>query len=293
MTVRIAALAAFVVLVATLLSWLGPRPSTPAGAVTAGRVHGSFQPNDGKLFALVIGNDARSGNPDRSRADAIHLVGINTRSMRAGILNFPRDSWVDVPGVGQSKMNDALYRGGPRLLARTLEGVTGIRIDFWVMTGFEGFIRIIRDLGGVRMNVPHRVFDYGSGARLKAGRQKLKPGEALAYMRSRKTFAQGDITRTTNQGRFLVALLKKLRGDIQKDPATLFRWLATTSRNARSNLSARERFRLGVLATQLRATRVSSVTVPVSVGWAGAASVVFISPEAKSLYRRFEKKGAL
>ena len=107
------------------------------------------------LFVLVIGNDARAGNPDRSRADAIHIVGLDTKTLRGGILNFPRDTWVSIPGHGSGKINEALYDGGPQLLARTLENLTGIRIDLWVMTGFEGFKPVMTSfilgiIGGVK-----------------------------------------------------------------------------------------------------------------------------------------------
>ena len=57
-----------------------------ASKVIFGRAHGNFQPRKGKIFVLVIGNDARNGNLDQSRADAIHIVGVNTRTMKAGIL---------------------------------------------------------------------------------------------------------------------------------------------------------------------------------------------------------------
>ena len=265
-----------------------------AGELLVGRVHASFQPADGKVFVLVIGNDARSGNPTNSRADAIHIVGINTDTMRGGILNFPRDSWVSIPGYGTGKINEALYHGGPDLLARTLEGLTGIRLDYWVMVGFEDFVKIVRSLGGVRMNVPTAVYDpIGSGARLKAGSQKLLANQALAYMRTRKSFSGGDVTRSTNHGRFLLAMLRKLRGETASNPAALLRWVATTQRYARYDISADEMFRLGVVATKLKPKHVTNVTVPVTVGWAGAASVVFISNNASSIYARFRENAEL
>jgi polyisoprenyl-teichoic acid--peptidoglycan teichoic acid transferase len=289
---KVSILVVFVALVAMLVPPVG-RETGRAASIAAGRVHASFNPSKGKIFVLIIGNDARYGNPDRSRADAIHIAGINTRTMRAGILNFPRDSWVNLSGGGQGKINEALYRSGPRGLARTLENITGIRLDFWVMTGFKGFTGLIKDLGGVKVNLPGPVNDLGSGARLRAGTQVLDPGEALAYARSRKAFSGGDITRTSNQGRLLLSLLKKLRKEVGSDPASLLDWLGAVQRNTRSDISATEIFRLGVLATQLSRSRVRSITVPVSIGTVGSASVVFISPRARSIYARFRRHGSL
>lgn len=278
-------------LITTATSFMG---APNAGELLVGRVHESFQPIDGKVFVLVIGNDARAGNPTNSRADAIHIVGINTNAMRGGILNFPRDSWVPIPGYGMGRINEALYHGGPDLLARTLESLTGIHLDYWVMVGFEDFVKIVRSLGGVRMNVPTAVYDpIGSGARLKAGTQKLLGQQALAYMRTRKSFSGGDVTRSTNHGRFLLALLRKLRGETAHNPAALLRWVGTTQRYARFDVSADEMFRLGVVATKLRPKHVGNVTVPVSLGWAGAASVVFISNDARPIYARFRQTARL
>jgi LCP family protein required for cell wall assembly len=265
-----------------------------APGVVAGRVHKSFQPRDGKIFVLVIGNDARAGNPDSARADAVHIVGINTKTMKGGILNFPRDSWVSIPGYGSARINEALIAGGPQRLAQTLERITGIRIDYWVMTGFEGFRAILRELGKTTIRVDRRLYDpRGSGADLRAGKQRLMAEASLAFVRTRHSYPSGDVARTTNQGRFLLALLRKFRDQSARNPGVLMHWLSVTRRHTRLNISAGELFRLGVLASQVKAGDVGNVTVPVSVGSAGAASVVFISPGARSIYKRFRKNASL
>ena len=290
---RIGALIALLALVCVLVPILGSAPQTSAAPITMGRVHESFQPTDDKIFILVIGSDARSGNPIRSRADAIHIVGVNPEKMRGGIINFPRDSWVNIPGYGSSKINEALYKGGPQLLAKTLEGVTGIQIDYWVLTAFEGFEGIVQDLGGVEMRIPQRVDDNWSGAHLAAGKQTLTRWEALAYVRSRHAFAGGDVARSTHQADFLLALLRKLRQQVDRDPGKLLKWIAVANRHTALDVPAGEQFRLGVLASQLDAKDVGNVTIPVQIGAVGAASVVFISPGAESIYARFKENGYL
>ena len=245
-----------------------------ASKVIFGRARGNFQPRKGKLFVLVIGNDARNGNPDRSRADAIHIVGVNTRTMKAGILNFPRDSWVNIPGSGSGRINEALYRGGPQLLVKTVESITNIKIDYWIMTGFEGFHRLIQDIGHVRMFIPRDVFDpTGSGARLKKGKQTLGPRNLLAYVRTRHSFPTGDFARSEHQADALIAMLRKLHGVVDRSPGTLLSWIEAVQRHTRLNLDPVDLFRLGVLATQMPVKRVGNVTVPGYTGSAGAASV--------------------
>ena len=287
---RALALAATLALIAVVVPLLGSSEKISAAPIEVGRVHDTFQPNNGKIYILIIGNDARYGNPDASRADAIHLVGINTEKMKAGILNFPRDSWVNIPGRGSSKINEALYDGGPELLAKTVESLTGIRIDYWVMTGFKGFEGIIKDVGGIHVNLSRDIYDIGwSGANLKAGKQVLNHSQALAYNRARHAFSNGDLARTSNQARFLVWMLKELQRQVEWNPSKLLTWIASARRNTRFDVPADEQFRLGVLASQLPPKNIKSVTIPVRVGSVGAASVVFISPGARDMYARLRK----
>ncbi|MGH2791608.1 MAG: LCP family protein [Actinomycetota bacterium] len=291
---RSIALLALVASVCVMAPLAGDRSSSTAAPITGGRVHQDFQPRDGKVFVLIIGNDARSGNPDRSRADAIHLAGINTRTMKGGVLNFPRDSYINIPGSGSGRINEALYRGGPELVVRSVESLTGIRIDYWLMTGFVGFQKAIEDLGRVPMKINQGIYDQGgSGAKIPAGTEWLYGASSLAYVRTRKAFAGGDIARTTNQGKYLLALLRKLRTDIERNPASMFEWMGVARKWTRLDIPPDELFRLAVLASQVKPGDVGNVTVPVTVGSAGAASVVFIQPEANSIYSRFKAKGSL
>ncbi len=291
---KIAVPLVLVALVCVLIPLGSEAPVSGAPQIIGAKAHETFNPEDGKIFVLVIGNDARVGNPDESRSDAMHIVGINTDTMRGGILNFPRDSYVAVPGRGSMKMTESLYAGGPDLLVKTLEQETGIKLDYWVMTGFVGFRRIVRDLGGVEVNVPYDIVDpLGSGAKLKKGKQVLDPTDALAFTRARKTLPNGDIDRSTNQGTFLMALLREFHDEVVSNPSAVLKWMAITRQWTRFDIPVDELFRLGVLATQVPPENMKSVTVPVRIGAVGASSVVFIQPEAKALYRRFEKTGTL
>ncbi|MDQ3915716.1 MAG: LCP family protein [Actinomycetota bacterium] len=288
--------AAALLSVVAAVSLLVPLGSSPVSSspILVGRVHARYQPADGKIYVAVIGSDARTGNPDNVNADAIHIAGVNTKTMKGGILNFPRDSWVTIPGYGSGRINEALHAGGPELVAQTLESITGIHIDYWVLVGFEDFVNIVDEIGGVKMTIPSGVYDpIGSGAKIPAGTQNLGAEEALSYVRTRKAFADGDIQRTTNQAKFLIAMLRKLHRQIEYSPTSLFRWTATARRYARYDLSAAEMFRLGVLASQVDPDDVGNVTVPVSYGSVGAASVVFISPEAAGIYEQFRETAAL
>lgn len=292
---RTSALLAFIMAVTLIVPLMGEREGNATAGVAMGRVHRAANPvQKDKLYIAVIGNDARSGNPDNVRADALHIIGFNTKTMRGGILNFPRDSYVSIPGRGSARINEALYRGGPELQVRTLESLTGIKIDYWAMTGFEGFRKIIGRIGKIPFRITRDIIDpVGSGAYLKKGTRFLKGEQALAYVRTRKAFSEGDIARTTNQATFLLAVLRKFQKEVDKEPEALLRWMATAREFTRNDMTPQEVFRLAILASQVKPRHIRSETVPVSLGSVGSASVVFIQPGAQRLYSEMRRKAKL
>src|SRR5207253_1282600 len=166
---------------------------------------------DRPLFILALVSDARPGqNPLRERSDSIHLIGVNLRTHQATILGFPRDSWVSIPGHGTTKINAAMTMGGPDLTVRTLEALTGIHIDFWMLTSFGGLTRMVDWIGGIDVNVPYSMHDSYSGANFKAGRIHMRGWQALAFARNRHDTPNGDFSRSENQGRLFLAALAQL-----------------------------------------------------------------------------------
>jgi LCP family protein required for cell wall assembly len=246
------------------------------------------------LFILVLGSDARAGqNVERSRADSIHIIGIDVRRKRASILGFPRDSWVSIPGYGTAKINTAMYVGGPELMVRTIESLTGIRIDFYVLTSFRGLMSLVDGIGGLEVDVPYAMHDGHSGSNFSPGKQRLNGKEALAFSRDRHSVPGGDVGRSKNQGRLLLAALKKLRSGFEKDPGLLFTWIGIGWRHVRTDLSFQTLLDLGLTATQVSSGNVDNQVVPSTVGTVGQQSVVFITSSASSVYRDMRADGVI
>src|SRR5699024_11006988 len=98
----------------------------------------------GGLTFLVIGSDSREeanredrndlsvGSVEGQRSDSIMLVRLNHERDRITVIGVPRDLWVDIPGVGEDKINAAYAHGGPQLSVQTVESLTGVRIDHYV-----------------------------------------------------------------------------------------------------------------------------------------------------------------
>ncbi len=171
---------------------------------------------------LIAGSDSRqgltkaqereysTGYVSGGRSDTIMILHVPANGGRPVLVSVPRDSYVDIPGYGYNKINAAFAFGGPALLAKTIQTVTGLYINHFMDIGFGGFVRVVNDVGGVRMCLITPLRDAASGINLKKGCHNLNGGQALAYVRDRHSFATEDLQREQDQRLFLKALLSKM-----------------------------------------------------------------------------------
>ena len=263
-------------------------------AITVQRAHaGSATPTlKRRIVLLTIGSDAgapkfgRGGSAAGGRADALHLVVLDTVKRRGLMMSFPRDSYVPIPGHGTNKINAAMAFGGPPLLVATFERLTGIPIDYYALTSFDGLTDLVNRVGGVQVNVDMSIRDRYAGAFLDKGKRKLNGGQALAYSRARKTLPGGDLSRSRHQGQVLLGGLATYQRQVAADPTRVMAWLAIMRDEVSSDLPFPELLRLALLATKLPPSRISSQVVPSAAGSAGSASVVRLLPGAYSLFAR-------
>ncbi|MEU4806450.1 LCP family protein [Actinosynnema sp. NPDC023587] len=169
---------------------------------------------------LLVGSDARddlteeqktdlaTGDAGGRRTDTIMVLHIPSGSGKSTLVSVPRDSYVDIPGNGKNKINAAFAFGGAPLLAQTVEGATGLRIDHYMEIGFGGFAGIVDAVGGVDLCVKEPMKDPLAGLDLQPGCQELDGAQALGFVRTR-AFATADLQRVQNQREFLSALSDK------------------------------------------------------------------------------------
>jgi LCP family protein required for cell wall assembly len=173
---------------------------------------------------LIAGSDSRQGLTRRQerklatgplsaaegeRSDTILILHIPSGGGKPVLVSIPRDSYVPIPGYGESKINAAFDLGGPKLLAETIQQVTGLYINHYMGIGFGGFVSVVNAVGGVRMCLPGPMVDPKAGLNLKAGCQTLNGDQALGYVRTRN-FALSDLQREQDQRLFIKALLSKM-----------------------------------------------------------------------------------
>jgi polyisoprenyl-teichoic acid--peptidoglycan teichoic acid transferase len=179
----------------------------------------------GTLNYVLLGSDSRDpGNEGNGRSDTILVVHLNAKRNKAYIISFPRDMYVNVPGYGRNKINAAFAFGGAPLAVRTLEDLTGVRMDHVALIDFEGFIRLTEDLDGVTVTnktaFSSHGFDYPKGKITIAGE------EALWFVRERKLLPGGDLDRAENQRNVIKAIVQKgLSVRVISDPTTFINFL--------------------------------------------------------------------
>ena len=158
---------------------------------------------------LLVGSDSRegltkaerrrlgTGGAEGRRTDTIMLL--HTGAGPNLLMSIPRDSQVEVPGYGTTKVNAAYAYGGPELLVETLENETGIRIDSYVEIGFGGFVNVVDAVGGIEICPEQAMNDPLAKLKIEKGCQDVDGPTALGYARSRHATKLGDIDRARNQ----------------------------------------------------------------------------------------------
>lgn len=146
------------------------------------------------------------------RTDVMLLVAMNTKTSEFHLLSFPRDLWVNIPGVGPQRLNTALPFGGTELLSDTLALNFGFRPDNFAMVDFDGFKNIIDVMGGVDVEVEKYMEDEcwindTGWCVIQPGRQYMTAGDAFWYVRARKNTS--DFDRNRRQQEVIKAMVSK------------------------------------------------------------------------------------
>ncbi|GAB2872677.1 LCP family protein [Streptomyces deserti] len=265
---------------------------------------------------LLIGSDSRSGDENRrygrdsgtERSDTTILLHLSGGRRSATAVSIPRDLMVDVPGCRRpdgsrseptfAMFNYAFQVGGSACTIRTVEKLTGIRIDHHVVVDFHGFKEMVDAVDGVQVCLKEPVDDKAAKLKLPAGRVTLNGEQALGYVRARKSLGNGsDTDRMERQQRFLGALVNKVQSDgVLLNPVKLYPVLdaATSSLTTDPALaSLRGLYELVRGLRDIPTERVQFLTVPRESYVYNANRDQLVEPEAEKLFERLRTDAPL
>ncbi|MEU1537782.1 LCP family protein [Actinacidiphila glaucinigra] len=262
---------------------------------------------------LLLGSDNRGDGNGKygqdtgtQRSDTAILLHLAADRKSATAVSLPRDLMVDIPSCRRpdgsmtspqlAQFNWAFEFGGTACAIRTVEKLTGIRVDHHLVVDFNGFKKMVDAVDGVEVCVPHAVHDEDAHLDLEAGRQVLKGEQALGYVRARKGIGDGsDTQRMDRQQQFLASLVQKVDSTgVLLNPAKLYPLLdaATSSLTADEGLDSLAE--LYELAQSLRKTptdQVRFLTVPRRPYTADPNRDELVQPAADELFTTLREDG--
>jgi polyisoprenyl-teichoic acid--peptidoglycan teichoic acid transferase len=243
------------------------QPTAPVRSIISPEILKPWSGRD-RVTVLFLGIDQRCDEEGPTRTDSIMLLTVDPIGLSGAILSVPRDLWVEIPGFGVDRVNQAHYLGeiydypgsGPALAVDTLEGTIGVKINYYVTVNFDAFIKIIDLIGGIEIEVAEEIEDplypdncYGYDPfYMAAGKQQMDGYLALKYARTRATFG-GDVDRAGRQQEVALAAREKVMR-INMVPQLIARapelWY-TLQDNVQTNMSLDEAVQLALLVQDI------------------------------------------
>ena len=188
--------------------------------------------DNGSENILVLGSDTRAGSNKKlgggtddgsARSDTAMIIHVYEGHRQASVVSIPRDTLIDRPSCSDTKgvehdaaknvmFNSAYTTGGAACAVKTVESLTGIRMDHYLEVDFSGFEKLIDELGGVEVTTTKAIDDPDSHLKLKAGTHTLNGEQALGLVRTRHGVGDGsDLGRIQLQQAFIKALVNQVK----------------------------------------------------------------------------------
>lgn len=239
---------------------------------------------------LLLGSDARADDPDMgARTDTIIVVRVDPVENVVSMVSIPRDTMIEIDGVGTQKFNAAYTYGGESGTIAAVKKLTGVSIDHFAEVNFESMVGLVDAIGGIDVVVDEEIDDEDAGGHIDKGKQHLNGEQALIFARSRK-FADGDYTRQVNQRKVILAIVNKAL----TAPATELTGLIKSSTKFVTTDSGIDFDFIYSLADQMRHNdkdiTIHSATIPSQAAMIGDVSyVVADTAGVKAMMKLFQK----
>jgi LCP family protein required for cell wall assembly len=269
---------------------------------------GVFKPvtlknQDGRVNILVAGNSADdAGHNGANLTDSIMVLSVNTKNNTAMMLSIPRDLWVDIPGVGYSKINAAYPNGGMKLLQQVVEDRLGLTIDYQALVNYGAFKDLVDAIGNISITVasadPRGIYDpsldytsrnccalakYPNGPVTLNGKQALNLARARGDGYGSYGYAQSDFTRTQYQRQMLIAVKDKAsQASVIANPFKVANLVDAVGRNITTNLQVNEIQTLYTYMKKIDDAKIDSYNINTLKGENTTMLTNYTSPQGQS-----------
>ncbi|HYH74902.1 MAG TPA: LCP family protein [Candidatus Saccharimonadales bacterium] len=249
---------------------------------------------EGRVTLLLAGNSTDDpGHSGAALTDSIMVVSIDTKNKAGYIMSIPRDLYVDIPGYGYAKINEAYQDGeddnfsetgyapgGMGLLQKTVSQALGTDIQYYALVNYSALREAVNAVGGVTVTIdstdPRGLYDPSPDlannrlplVKLPNGSVTLDGNQALGLARARGQakgsygFGLSDFTRTQHQRQLLIGLKEKAASaSTLSNPVKLGELFDSFGSNIETDLSLGEARRLYAITKPIDSAKIVSASL--------------------------------
>lgn len=264
--------------------------------------------DNGSMDILVMGSDSRAGKNGEygkdeggARSDTAMIVHVYKGRKKASVVSIPRDTLVkrpdctsngqNAPGQQRAMFNTAFEVGGPACAVKTVESISGVRMDHFIEVDFTGFKKLIDALGGVDITTKKSIDDNNSHLHLPAGKHTLNGEQSLGLVRTRHGVPGGDgsdLGRIQLQQTFLKALMNQVKNvGVLTNPTKLYDIADTATKAITTDTDLNSVSELTGLAKSLGnigSDNITMVTLPVTYDKTNPDRVVPLETQSRLVW---------
>ena len=256
----------------------------------------SVSTNKDVINILLCGEESIGGG--RGRTDSIMIATINQKDNQLKLTSIMRDSYVQIPGFSDNKINAAYHNGGMKTLIKTIKKNFGIAVDGYVLVNFDSFQKIVDAVGGIDITLDEQEVKYlnstnyisdTSNHTLTVGKNHMNGNQALGFARVRYVMRDGecgDFARTLRHRTVMTALYKRV---IDKSTLELVAMIPKILPMLTTNIKKEDLVNYIAMAVQVRDQnkKIYTLNVPVEGGYkitrARKMSIILPDPLSKSV----------
>lgn len=241
------------------------------------------QKNPEVFNVLLVGSDSLDPNAEKGRSDTMMLLSYNAEENKASVVSFMRDSLVEIPGYGKTKLGHSYAYGGVGLTINTINSVYGLDVQNYVTINLENLVNVIDKLGGIEITLTAEEAELYNAYGLKdlhEGVNHVNGTEALIHARNRAL--DSDFGRTRRQRAVMNGIYQKVMET--KDPTAILTLVNYCLTQVKTNMDVNLIYDMALKVISAESLEIQQTSIPTQDTYTGGTyegmSVLFVDIEA-------------